>query len=175
MFCPKCGENYNYDEPCCPWCGAPKPHEDSSNEKEEAVEIYEKEKIPLKTRLYSKRYVAALILFVIGIICLTVITEKVLIAELQDKIDFHSNYIITFVYLLSLPLLGITAYMYDDEQKKNPKEDSKNNIFSIYKTMFRFFFTAPFKYAYRHLKERNYKALIAFAIYIAILAFISGF
>ena len=35
----KCGENYNYDEPCCPWCGAPKPHEDSSNEKEEAVEL----------------------------------------------------------------------------------------------------------------------------------------
>jgi len=25
MFCPECGEKFNYDEPKCPWCGALKP------------------------------------------------------------------------------------------------------------------------------------------------------
>ena len=29
MICPKCGEKYDYYEPCCPWCGAPKPIEES--------------------------------------------------------------------------------------------------------------------------------------------------
>lgn len=24
MICPKCGEKFNYYEPCCPWCRAPK-------------------------------------------------------------------------------------------------------------------------------------------------------
>ena len=28
MVCPKCGEKFDYYEPSCPWCGAPKPVEE---------------------------------------------------------------------------------------------------------------------------------------------------
>ena len=28
MICPKCGEKFDYYEPCCPWCGASKPVEE---------------------------------------------------------------------------------------------------------------------------------------------------
>ena len=28
MVCPKCGEKFDYYEPCCPWCGASKPVEE---------------------------------------------------------------------------------------------------------------------------------------------------
>lgn len=40
MICPKCGEKFNYYEPCCPWCRAPKvvgeqkPAEDNSPKEE---------------------------------------------------------------------------------------------------------------------------------------------
>ena len=112
MFCPNCGEHYNFSEPRCPWCGAPKPHKESSNEKDETVEIEVKEKIPLKTRLYSKRYVAALILFIIGITSLTVMARNAFIAEYPDTIDYNSPYFIAFVFLLSLPFLGILGYMF---------------------------------------------------------------
>ena len=172
MFCPECGENYNFTEPRCPWCGAAKPHKESSSEKEESVEIAEKEKIPLKTRLYSKRYVAVLILFIIGIICVTVIAREAFIAEIQDKFDFNSNYFIAFVFLLSLPFLGVLGYMYDSEQKKNPRDDSKNDLVSMYKTMWNFYYLAPFKYGHRCIKERNYKGLVLFAAFISVLAFI---
>lgn len=116
MFCPNCGEQYNYDEPRCPWCGAskpqPKPHKESSNEKDEPVEIEEKEKIPLKTRLYSKRHVAALILFIIGIKSLTVITRDAFIAEYPDIINFNSTYFVAFVFLICIPFLGVLGYMF---------------------------------------------------------------
>ena len=94
MFCPNCGEQYNYFEPRCPWCGAPKPHKEVSSK--EPVEI--EEKLPFKTRLYSKRYVAALILFIIGITCLTVITRDAFIAEYPDIINFNSTYFVAFVF-----------------------------------------------------------------------------
>ena len=169
MFCPECGEAYNFTEPRCPWCGAPKPHKESSNEKEDIVE---EEKIPFKTRLYSKRYVAVLILFIIGIICVTVIARDAFIAEIQDKFEFNSNYFIAFVFLLSLPFLGVLGYMYDSEQKKNPRDDSKNDLVSMYKTMWNFYYKAPFKYGHRCIKERNYKGLVIFAAFISALAFI---
>lgn len=172
MFCPECGENYNFTEPRCPWCGAPKPHKESSSEKEEAVEIVEKEKIPLKARLYSKRYFAALILFIIVIICLTVITRDAFIAELQDIIDLNSNYFIAFVFLISLPFLGVLGYMYDSEQKRNPRDDSKNDLVSMNKTLLHFYYLAPFKYGYHCIKERNYKGLVLFAAFIFAIAFI---
>ena len=172
MFCPNCGEHYNFSEPRCPWCGAPKPHKESSNEKDETVEIEEKEKIPLKTRLYSKRYVAALILFIIGITCLTVITRNAFIAEYPDTIDYNSPYFIAFVFLLSLPFLGILGYMYDSEQKRNPRDDSKNDLVSMFKTQLQFYYLAPFKYGYRCIKERNYKGLVLFATFISALAFL---
>ena len=170
MFCPNCGEQYNYYEPRCPWCGAPKPHKESSNK--EPVEIEVKEKIPLKTRLYSKRYVATLILFIIGITSLTVIARNAFIAEYPDTIDYNSPYFIAFVFLLSLPFLGVLGYMYDSEQKKNPREDSKNDLVSMNKTMWNFYYKAPFKYGHRCIKERNYKGLVLFATFIAALAFI---
>lgn len=173
MFCPKCGENYNYDEPCCPWCGAPKPHKESSNEKDEPVEIEEKEKIPLKTRLYSKRHVAVLILFIIGITCLTVITRNAFIAEYPDIIDYNSPYFIAFVFLICIPFLGVLGYMYDSEQKRNPREDSKNDLVSMFKTQLQFYYLAPFKYGYHCIKERNYIGLVLFAAFISVIAFIS--
>ena len=170
MFCPECGEAYNFTEPRCPWCGAPKPHKESSNEKEDFVE---EEKIPLKTRLYSKRYVAVLILFIIGIICLTVITRNAFIAEYPDIINFNSHYFIAFVFLLCLPFLGILGYMYDSEQKRNPRDDSKNDLGSMFITQLQFYYLAPFKYGYRCIKERNYKGLVLFATFISVIAFIS--
>ena len=100
MFCPNCGEQYNFSEPRCPWCGASKPHKESSNEKDETVEIEVKEKIPLKARLYSKRHVAVLILFTIVITCLTVITRDAFIAEYPDIINFNSTYCVAFVFLI---------------------------------------------------------------------------
>lgn len=176
MFCPSCGEHYNFSEPRCPWCGVPKPqpkpHKESSNEKDELVEIEEKEKIPLKTRLYSKRYVAALILFIIGITCLTVITRDAFIAEYPDTIDYNSPYFIAFVFLICLPFLGILGYMYDSEQKRNPRDDSKDGIGSMFTTMWNFYYLAPFKYGYRCIKERNYKGLALFAAFISVIAFL---
>lgn len=169
MFCPECGEAYNFTEPRCPWCGAPKPHKESSNEKEDFVE---EEKIPLKTRLYSKRYVAVLILFIIGIICLTVITRNAFIAEYPDIINFNSHYFIAFVFLLCLPFLGILGYMYDSEQKRNPRDDSKDGIGSMFTTMWNFYYLAPFKYGYHCIKERNYKGLVLFATFISVIAFL---
>ena len=169
MFCPNCGEQYNYYEPRCPWCGALKPHKESSNEKED---IAEEEKIPLKTRLYSKRYVAALILFITGITRLTVITRDAFIAEYPDIIDFDSTYFVAFVFLLCLPFLGILGYMYDSEQKRNPRDDSKNDLVSMFKTQLQFYYLAPFKYGYRCIKERNYKGLVLFATFISALAFL---
>lgn len=170
MFCPNCGEHYNYYEPHCPWCGASKPHKESSNE--EPVEIEKKENIPLKTRLYSKRYVATLILFIIGIIYLTVITRDAFIAELPDIIDFNSTYFIAFVFLICIPLLGLAGYMYDSEQKNNPQDDSKNDLVSMFKTQLHFYYLAPFKYGYRCIKERNYIGLVLFAAFISVLALI---
>lgn len=169
MFCPECGEAYNFTEPRCPWCGAPKPHKESSNEKEDFVE---EEKIPLKTRLYSKRYVAVLILFIIGIICLTVITRNAFIAEYPDIINFNSHYFIAFVFLLCLPFLGILGYMYDSEQKRNPRDDTKNDLVSMFKTQLQFYYLAPFKYGYRCIKERNYIGLGLFATFISVIAFL---
>ena len=171
MFCQNCGEHYNFQEPRCPWCGASKPHKESSNEKDETVEIDEK-KLPLKTRLYSKRYVAALILFIIGITSLTVIARNAFIAEYPDIIDFDSTYFVAFVFLLCLPFLGILGYMYDSEQKRNPRDDSKNDLVSMYKTMWNFYYLAPFKYGHRCIKERNYKGLVLFAAFISVLALI---
>ena len=123
MFCPNCGEHYNFSKPRCPWCGASKPHKESSNEKDETVEIDEK-KLPLKTRLYSKRYVAALILFIIGIKSLTVITRDAFIAEYPDIINFNSTYFVAFVFLICIPFLGVLGFMYDSEQKRNPRDDT---------------------------------------------------
>ena len=172
MFCQNCGEHYNFQEPRCPWCGAPKPHKESSNEKKEPVEIEGKEKIPLKTRLYSKRYVAALILFIIGITSLTVIARNAFIAEYPDTIDYNSPYFIAFVFLLSLPFLGILGYMYDSEQKRNPRDDSKNDLGSMFITQLQFYYLAPFKYGYRCIKERNYIGLVLFATFISVIALI---
>jgi hypothetical protein len=47
MICPKCGEKFNYYEPCCPWCRAPKPVEEwnpagdvsPSEEKEDGSDV----------------------------------------------------------------------------------------------------------------------------------------
>jgi hypothetical protein len=175
MFCPNCGEHYNFSEPRCPWCGAskpqPKPHKESSNEKDEPVEIDEK-KLPLKTRLYSKRYVAALILFIIGITCLTVITRDAFIAEYPDIINFNSTYFVAFVFLICIPFLGVLGFMYDSEQKNNPRDDSKNDLVSMFKTQLQFYYLAPFKYGYRCIKERNYIGLALFATFISALAFL---
>ncbi|WP_290729682.1 hypothetical protein [Fibrobacter sp. UBA3629] len=171
MFCPNCGEHYNYDEPRCPWCGASKPHKESSNEKDETVEIDEK-KLPLKTRLFSKRYVAALILFIIGITCLTVITRNAFIVEYPDTIDYNSPYFIAFVFLICIPFLGVLGFMYDSEQKRNPRDDSKNDLGSMFITQLQFYYLAPFKYGYRCIKERNYKGLVLFATFISALAFL---
>ena len=172
MFCPNCGEQYNYYEPRCPWCGASKPHKESSNEKDEPVEIEEKEKIPLNTRQYSKRYVAALILFIIGITCLTVIARNAFIAEYPDTIDYNSPYFIAFVFLICIPFLGVLGFMYDSEQKKNPRDDTKNDLVSMFKTQLQFYYLAPFKYGYRCIKERNYIGLGLFAAFISVLALI---
>ena len=34
MICPECGERYNFYEPKCPWCGAPKPNPEKKPEEE---------------------------------------------------------------------------------------------------------------------------------------------
>ena len=170
MFCPNCGEHYNYYEPRCPWCGAPKPHKESSNK--EPVEIEVKEKIPLKTQLYSKRYVAALILFIIGITSLTVIARNAFIAEYPDIINFNSTYFVAFVFFIFIPFLGVLGFMYDSEQKRNPRDDSKNDLGSMFITQLQFYYLAPFKYGYRCIKERNYKGLVLFATFISALAFL---
>lgn len=168
MFCPNCGEQYNYYEPRCPWCGAPKPHKEVSSK--EPVEI--EEKLPLKTRLYSKRHVAALILFIIGITCLTIITRNAFIAEYPDIINFNSTYYVAFFFLLGIPFLGVLGFMYDSEQKNNPRDDSKNDLGSMFITQLQFYYLAPFKYGYRCIKERNYKGLVLFATFISALAFL---
>ena len=131
-----------------------------------------KKKLPLKTRLYSKRYVAALILFIIGIKSLTVITRDAFIAEYPDIINFNSTYFVAFVFLICIPFLGVLGFMYDSEQKNNPRDDSKNDLVSMFKTQLQFYYLAPFKYGYRCIKERNYKGLVLFATFISALAFL---
>ena len=34
MICPECGERYNFYEPRCPWCGAPKPNPEKKPDEE---------------------------------------------------------------------------------------------------------------------------------------------
>lgn len=51
MFCPKCGENYNFDEPQCPWCGALKPIAEKNPEKDNhSSESAEEECLTYKSR-----------------------------------------------------------------------------------------------------------------------------
>ena len=44
MVCPKCGEKYDYYEPCCPWCGTPK----TSDEPKPVGDVSPKEVIEKK-------------------------------------------------------------------------------------------------------------------------------
>ena len=166
MFCQNCGEHYNFQEPCCPWCGAPKP---VVAVKKNPVK---EEPEPKPSTPISKRCVAALVLFTMCVASLSTLASIAFINELLNIPDFNTTYLIAPLYLLGIPLLGVTAYMFDKEQKLNPRNDSKNDIFSMSQTMLDFFYVAPFKYAYHGIKERNYKGLILFAIDISIISFI---
>ena len=170
MFCPNCGEHYNFHEPSCPWCGAPKPvvAVKKNPVKEEGYDSPE----PKPSTPISKRCVVALVLFVVCIASLSTLASMAFINELLNIPHFDSTYLIASLYLLSLPLLGVHGYMFDKEQKLNPRNDSKNDLFSIFRTSYDFFYVAPFKYAYHCIKERNYKGLILFAIDISIISFI---
>lgn len=166
MFCQNCGEHYNFQEPRCPWCGAPKP---VVAVKKNPVK---EEPEPKPSTPISKRCVAALVLFVVCIASLSTLASIAFINELLNIPDFDTMYIIAPLYLLGIPLLGVHGYMYDKGQKLSPQNDSKNDIFSMFRTMNDFFYAAPFKYAYHCIKERNYKGLILFAIDISIISFI---
>lgn len=169
MFCQNCGEHYNFQEPRCPWCGAPKP---VVAVKKNPVK---EEPEPKPSTPISKRCVAALVLFTMCVASLSTQASIAFIHELLNIPNFDTMYLFATLFLLSIPLLGVTAYMFDKEQKLRPRDDSKNNLRSIFKTTNDFFYVAPFKYAYHGIKERNYKALIPFAIYISIISLIIVF
>lgn len=100
------------------------------------------------------------------------ITKDAFIAEYPDIIDFNSTYFVAFFFLFGILFLGVLCFMYDSEQKNNPRDDSKKDLVSMFKTQLQFYYLAPFKYGYRCIKERNYIGLVLFAIFISVIAFL---
>ena len=79
MICPKCGEKFDYYEPSCPWCGAPKPVEEpksvgdvspmeGSQEKEDECVTFESPRKFGSAIFASLCYIGALFMAILGAI-----------------------------------------------------------------------------------------------------------
>lgn len=85
---------------------------------------------------------------------------------------FNNQTVYTALYLLfGFPLMGLWCYMFDQVKKSKPQEDSKDDLASFCKTLFKFFYLAPFQYLYMSIKKRDIKGIIVSILTAILLVF----
>ncbi|MCQ2591075.1 MAG: hypothetical protein MJ179_11675 [Treponema sp.] len=77
----------------------------------------------------------------------------------------------TILIFFGFILLGLAGFMYDRITSDIPKEDESIDIRAPNRKLSSVF-NAPFVYIYQNLKEKNFKALFPFSVYIFVLIYI---
>lgn len=71
-------------------------------------------------------------------------------------------------FLLGIPLLGLWGYMFDQVRKAKAQADPTSSLVSFYKTLFKFFYIAPFQYLHMSIKNRDAKGIFVFVVTVGL-------
>jgi hypothetical protein len=91
--------------------------------------------------------------------------------------NFDSSVLMAIYFPLGIILLGLGGYMYDKINNKHYYDNKyKNDTLDSHRMMFNLFYSAPFKFIYLSIKNKNVKDIIVGMLFIVILigAIITG-
>lgn len=121
MICPKCGDKYEDDMPCCLWCDAPNPKYNQEVKQTECVEKFPPEKLDSKIESVLERKYNC----INGFDFLEILGAQDSAKKTDDYVEFkitrseRINSILGMILILAVLLFLIVAVFFDDSMKNS--------------------------------------------------------